>query len=292
MNDGVFFRESAVNKDLLAVDNGIDGHSHLFLEEGYAEKLIEAARQQGIARISVSGQGERVRMPDNAGVLEQAERHPDRLIPFAFFQLGEDKPERVMEFKKQGFRGIKFCSPFIAYDDEQALPVYEKIEEAGLPAQFHTGVLATLPGELCGVELIRPARLDSVARRFPGMRILLCHLGVPEYEMAATLARIVRNIYVDLTGCPGRGWYVPKKPEFFRELFYWPAWHRKVVFGTDVRYEEVPAAADEYARMFGGFDLDEEARNDLYRDTYREFLGEIPARDVGYHSFIMKPDES
>ena len=265
--------EATLLKDVSEV---IDGHSHLFRGEGYTEKLLDTADRLGIRRINVSGHREAWNLLTNDGVLRAAEKYPDRLIPFAFVQLGEDGPDAVKQAARRGFRGVKFIVPHIPYDDERAFPVYEAVEAACLPAHFHCGVVAYEPGLLASSEMMRPMRLDPIARRFPGMRILLSHLGVPEYEVATTLARLIPNIYIDATGNPRGGWYCSKTPDFIKSLLYWPGWHRKLIFGTDVRWELMAEAIQAHVHLLSAVALSDEMKNSIYRDNYREFLGEIP----------------
>lgn len=262
----------------------IDGHAHLYAEPDYVERHIEVAERLGIRRTVVSGLGKAWGMLDNDATLAAAERNPDRLIPLAFVLLGRDKPAFVARAKRRGFKGLKFTQPLFPYDDERAFPFYEAAEASGMPALFHCGVLAHAPGVKTSSEFMRPMRLDGVARRFPGLRILIAHLGVPEYEVAATLARIVTNIYVDMTGSPSGGWYTAKSPQFIRSLFHWPTWHRKLIFGTDVRWDTLPDAVRAHARLLSAFRLTPEMRASIHRDNAREFLGEIertPYESVG-----------
>ena len=46
--------------------------------------------------------------------------------------------------------------------------------------------------------------------------------------VAAALARIAPNMYIDITGAPG-GWRAQKDAAFSRTLLYWPDAWRKVL---------------------------------------------------------------
>jgi len=256
------------------VPGAIDGHTHLFDEEGYVEEHLAAAERVGIQRSVVSGLGKQWGLLDNAGILEAAERYPDRLIPLAFVQLGEDKPAIVAEAKRHGFKGLKFSQPLFPYDDERAFPFYGKAEELNMPVLFHCGVMACVRGIRTSAEFMRPLRLDGVARQWPRLRIQIAHLGVPEYESATTLARIVPNIYVDMTGSP-RGWYASKTSQFIRSLFHWNTWHRKLIFGTDVRHELIEGVIRKHIELLSTLDVTQEMKDSIYRDNAREFYGEI-----------------
>lgn len=255
----------------------IDGHAHLFRGEDYVDRLLEAADRLGITRINISGHTNWLNMQTNEDVLRAAEEHPDRFIPFFFAQLGKDGPKEIERAKKDGFRGVKFTGPDFPYDDERAFDVYAAVHAAGLPAHFHCGMVAYVRGVFANSDWMRPLRLDAVARSFPDMPILLSHLGVPEYEMATTLARMIPNIYVDMTGNPRGGWYCSKPPEFIKSLFYWPDWHKKLIFGTDVAYELMDEVVQIHERLLSACELTEEMRHAIYRDNYREYLGELPS---------------
>ena len=275
---------------VIDVAGAVDGHTHLFAEDGYVERHIEAGERAGVRRSVVSGLGGVWGQLDNAGILAAAERFPERLIPFAFVLLGRDGPEAVRAAQARGFRGLKFTQPRFAYDDERAYRVYEAAEESGLPGLFHCGVMAHAAGVLTSSEYMRALRLDGVARRFPGMRIQIAHLGVPEYEIATTLARIVPNIYVDMSGST-RGWRQSKTPEFIASLLYWETWHRKLIFGSDVGGEELAAAVRREGELLSALAPDESARASVYRDNALEFLGEIQREPYESMGMVTRTEE-
>ena len=269
----------------IGVAEAVDGHAHLLAETDYVARHLDAAAACGIARSVVSGLGSTWGMLDNAGVLAAAEAIPERLIPLCFLVLGRDGVDAVTQARSRGFRGLKLTQPLIPYDDERAFPVYAKAEELGFPILFHSGVMAHVRGVLTSAEFMRPLRLDGVARRFPDLRLQIAHLGVPEYEVATTLARIVPNISVDLTGSPHSGWYTAKSPEFMAGLFHWPTWSRKLIFGTDVHYRDLPLAIAHHQRLLSALNPTPEEEARICRDNAREFLGECPGeayRSVGY----------
>ena len=267
----------------------IDGHAHLMAEPDYTARHIETAARFGIARTVASGLGATWGMLDNDGVLAEAERHGDALIPLAFILLGRDTADAVSDAKRRGFAGLKITQPLFPYDDERAFPVYERAEDLGLPILFHSGVMAHAPGVFTSADYMRPLRLDGVARRFPGLRMQIAHLGVPEYECAATLARIVPNLYVDMTGSLA-GWRANKTPEFIASLLYWPTWHRKVIFGTDERYEFMEKSLKRQTELLACLPMEDAAAASFYRDNAREFYGEIEREPYESVCIVLDPD--
>ena len=112
----------------------------------------------------------------NEEIAEVARANADVLIPFASIdphkgRRGVDEARRLIA--EHGVRGFKFHPNVQGFfpNDRMAYPLYEVIEEAGLPALFHTGhsgVGSGLPGG-GGVRLkySNPMHVDDVAVDFP-----------------------------------------------------------------------------------------------------------------------------
>jgi predicted TIM-barrel fold metal-dependent hydrolase len=220
----------------------IDAHAHLEAEPGYLEGLLRACDRLGIERVCISGLGPAFQMAGNDEVRQALAAHPDRLIGFRYLRLGQHRPQDVDLAVDEGFRGLKFTIPLWPYDDERFFPVYERAQALGLPCLFHAGIVTTRQ-YVRGVSSARmqPVHLDTIAHEFPRLNLICAHLGMPWYEEAAAIARILPNVYVDLSGSPA-GWRVQKDAEFFRRLFYWPEAWRKVLWGSDVHYSDLEAA--------------------------------------------------
>lgn len=79
-------------------------------------------------------------------------------------------------------------------------PLFGFCEEAGLPVMVHTGS-SIFPGSK--LKYGDPLLMDDVAADFPGLRIVLCHAGRGIwYEAATLLARIHKNVWLDISGLP------------------------------------------------------------------------------------------
>jgi len=105
------------------------------------------------------------------------------------------------EYFKKGFRGVKLHPPCcqIRLDDQRYDEYYRAIENSGLPLAIHTGVHGWQP------ENYVPALLGNVAKKFPGLKMILEHVGGNEY-FGQALAVLVnnRNCYAGLTQNSGR----------------------------------------------------------------------------------------
>ena len=89
-------------------------------------------------------------------------------------------------------------------NDRLAYPLYEVIEEDGLPALFHTGhsgVGSGLPGG-GGIRLkySNPIHVDDVAVDFPTLKIVLAHPSFPWQDEALSIATHKPQVFIDLSG--------------------------------------------------------------------------------------------
>lgn len=136
-------------------------------------------------------------------------RNNDVLIPF-----GSVDPRRgqaaIEDARRQadelGVWGFKFHPSLQGFDpsDTQFYPLWEALEQLGLPAIFHTGqngMGAGLPGGR-GIKLrySNPMLLDDVAADFPNLVIIMAHPSVPWQDEANSIATHKANVYIDLSG--------------------------------------------------------------------------------------------
>ena len=145
----------------------------------------------------------------NEEIAEAAAANPDVLIPFA--SIDPNKGKRGVEEAKRlirdfGMRGFKFHPNIQAFfpNDRAVYPFYEAIQEAGLPALFHTGhsgIGSGLPGG-GGIRLkySNPMYVDDVAVDFPELKIVLAHPSFPWQDEAISVALHKQQVYIDLSG--------------------------------------------------------------------------------------------
>jgi predicted TIM-barrel fold metal-dependent hydrolase len=126
-------------------------------------------------------------------------QHPDRIIGFAGIDPRRGKAaiielERCME--GMGFRGVKLW-PLTGFypDDEAFYPFYQRAEQLGAVILCHTG--SGPPTTY--FKFNRPIYLDKVAVDFPGIKIIMAHVGHPWVEEALSMAYKNPNVYVDIS---------------------------------------------------------------------------------------------
>jgi predicted TIM-barrel fold metal-dependent hydrolase len=233
----------------------IDFHHHLLEEENYTEGLIAEMDKVGIKKTCISGLGIGKGQtdntdysnfnlgklsPDNDDVLAAIKKYPDRLIGMGNVRLGDDSPEIVKKLKDAGFLGLKITRTKLAYNDDRCMPIYAEAERLNMPILFHTGIVLVTPfdkdDDVCS-ERMRPIKLDRVARRFPGLKMVIAHMGYPWFNEAVVMLRFHKNVYGDFAGT-SMGWRSRKRPDEFQHDMYWPGAFDKMIFGTDTHYNE------------------------------------------------------
>ena len=144
----------------------------------------------------------------NAELVGWMRRYPDILLGFALPELGlqVDGPDAVDRFKEQGFTGLKLIGPSYPYDDERYYPLYERAEQLDMPILFHTGFLSIGSDDgarRISQEKMRAVRLDTIGRAFPRLRIMMAHLGNPEFQAGLDVIRSFDHIWGEFSGHSG-----------------------------------------------------------------------------------------
>ena len=172
----------------------------------------------------------------NEEIAAVAAAHPDVLIPFASIdpwkgKSGARQARRLVE--EHGIRGFKFHPNMQAFypNDRHAYPLYEAIEEAGLPALFHTGQSGIGMGQHAGggirLKYSNPMHVDDVAVDFPEMPIVLAHPSAPWQDEAIAVALHKPLVYIDLSGWSPR-YFPPQLVHHANTLL-----KHKMLFGSD-----------------------------------------------------------
>jgi predicted TIM-barrel fold metal-dependent hydrolase len=210
----------------------------------------------------------------NEEVAQSCAAHPGVLIPFASIDPHRG-PAGVREARRLvsdfGVRGFKFHPSLQGFspDDRIAYPLYEAIEELGVPALFHTGqtgIGAGLPGG-GGIRLrySNPMLVDDVAVDFPELRIILAHPSFPWQDEALAVATHKPYVYIDLSGWSPK-YFPPLLVRYANTLL-----RDKVLFGSD--YPVI--TPDRWLADFDKLDIKPEVRPKILKDNAARLLGLI-----------------
>jgi predicted TIM-barrel fold metal-dependent hydrolase len=144
----------------------------------------------------------------SAEIAEGAARHSDVLIPYG--SVDPHRPDALDVARRliedHGVRGFKFHPTVQGFspDDESFYPLYAVLQDAGVPALFHTGqtgIGAGMPGgRRLRLALSNPMLLDAVAADFPDLQIVMAHPSVPWQDEALSVATHKHSTWIDLSG--------------------------------------------------------------------------------------------
>lgn len=232
-------------------------------------------RERNIAAVIFPVDAERetgYRRYNNEEVAELVAENDDILIPFASIdpakgKLGVREARRLLEH--YGVKGFKFHPTYQGFypNDRSAYELYEVIQDAGVPALFHTGQTGVGAGMRGGnglrMKYSNPLYLDDVAVDFPDMKIILAHPSFPWQEEALAVATHKPNVYIDLSG-----W----SPKYFPAIlvkYVNSLLKDRMLFGSDW-----PAIMpDRWLRDFENLDIKPEVRPKVLKENARRLLG-------------------
>jgi uncharacterized protein len=205
-------------------------------------------------------------------IADRAAGHADVLIPFGSVDplTGDQAVRRARRLVgEHGVRGFKFHPSLqgFAPNDPALYPLYEAIEEMGVPAVFHTGqtgIGAGLPGGRgIKLRLSDPMLIDDVAADFPGLTVILAHPSVPWQDAAISIATHKANVYIDLSGWSPK-YFPPQLVRAANSLL-----QDKVLFGTDYPL----LTPERWLRDFEALDIKPDVRPKILKGNAVRVLG-------------------
>ncbi len=185
----------------------------------------------------------------------------DRMIPFP--SVHPDDPamvDQVGEIARSGFRGLKLHPYYqgFAIDEPRLNGLYERAERDGLIVLMHTGFDMAYPRD----RIADPKRVDSVLRRFPGLKFIASHFGAWEDWDEVEKYLIGGKAYLD-TSCsiPFLG------AERAREMIHRHGYDR-VLFGSDSPWADQNSDVE----MIRGLGLDDASTAGILGGNAAELL--------------------
>ena len=192
-------------------------------QTGTVETLLSKGRAAGIGRfvllpVAVHPSGVR---HVNEFIVDQVRAHDE------FYGFGtvhphmENLTDEIDYIRSSGLLGVKLHPDMqeINTDDERLFPVYERLEQLGMPVFVHCGDEHK--------EFSHPRRLRQVIDRFPRLTVIAAHLGGwSKWDEAVAYLRDT-NCYLDISSC--MMFLSPEKvAEYVRAFGV-----ERVLFGTD-----------------------------------------------------------
>jgi predicted TIM-barrel fold metal-dependent hydrolase len=208
----------------------------------------------------------------NDRIADVARENSDVLIPFASIdphkgKRGVDEARHLIA--EHGVRGFKFHPNLQSFfpNDRMAYPLYEVIQEAGLPALFHTGHSGIGSGMRGGggirLKYSNPLHVDDVAVDFPDMKIVLAHPSFPWQDEAISIAMHKPEVYIDLSGWSPK-YFPPQLIQYANTVL-----RNQVLFGSD--YPMIKP--ERWLEDFDKLDIKPEVKPLILKENAKRLLG-------------------
>lgn len=229
--------------------------------------------------------------------IEVASKYSDLFIPVAVIDPEETDGEGVQRLYDMGYRGLKLIGVARPYDEPDYMSAYAKAEELQMPVLFHMGVIGggldysithprrdaaaaqayqrwlamldRIPSRNVSAGRMSPLHLDTIANRFPRLRIIGAHLGNQgNYEYSASVARWRHNVYFDMSGGE-----TIERHAIERKLIGTEIGIEKLVWGSDCGMDEIRTHIDRFEAMYDLLELSEDERERLWWRNAAEIYG-------------------
>ena len=157
-------------------------------------KLPEAEREEALKEIDARMLGRLERR--NSWTCGLSREHPN-LVPFINLDPLMDESTMTAEIREkvnnQGAKGIKLhpASQSFFPNDHRLWPAYQTAQQMGLPIISHSGTFAT------PIQYAQPKHFEEVLASFPGLTLVMAHLGMGFFDEAISLAKTYSNLQFD-----------------------------------------------------------------------------------------------
>lgn len=181
------------------------------IAEADAKKYVEAMDDAGIDigvvngvdyGLSAAGEAKWSVEEMNQWIVQQVNEYPDKL--YALCAVDPQRGERAINLVEKavvewGMKGVKFHPTSGFYPDDPAFfPFYEKCVELNVPVFSHTSIFSV---PMMEGKYANPIHLDSVAAKFPDLKIVMLHFGgLPWILKCVEIMNARQNIYAEISG--------------------------------------------------------------------------------------------
>lgn len=263
--------------------------------EPMVDRLAEVVRAAGITRGALLTGGRFG--PTYERGIEVAKKYAEIFIPVAVIDPEEIDGEGVQRLYDMGYRGLKLIGVQRPYDEPDYMPAYARAEQLGMPVLFHMGVIGggldysithpsrdaaaaqsyqrwlamldRMPSRDVSANRMSPLHLDTIANRFPRLKIMGAHLGNQgNYEYAASVARWRHNVYFDMSGGE-----TIERHAVERNLIGVEIGFEKLVWGSDCGMDDIREHIDRFEAIYDRLHLTEEQRERLWWRNAAEIYG-------------------
>jgi predicted TIM-barrel fold metal-dependent hydrolase len=173
-------------------------------------------------------------------------KYPGKFVGFAYCDPRRPNymDELVHAVEDLKLKGVKFGPIYnrVALSDPRLEPVYQYLEERGLPLTMHMG---TTFARNAPVDMGRAIHVEPVALKHPDLVMVLAHMGHPWYDDAIVVARKQPNVFLEQSALFYRPW------QYYNILISAQEYGitDKIFFGTDFPFARVDESVEGLLRI-------------------------------------------
>ncbi len=189
----------------------IDMHQILISREGILDAQLEMMDLLHIEKALLQSVPSKVEsMWSNRQLLEVKQKYSDRFIVSHFMDPRHPLArKRLKQYRERGIRVIKLL-PCLGYqpDDARWNRFFETMDKLGLAAMVHTGFITARhkeeerrAGMFLHSKYGNPIFFDILARKYPRIQFILCHMGGNIWtDEALEMINHHENVWGDISG--------------------------------------------------------------------------------------------
>jgi predicted TIM-barrel fold metal-dependent hydrolase len=186
--------------------------------------------------------GEMAISKNNDYIAGLTRKYPDQFIGFGavnprFRGVGPaviELERMITDLKLTGLKLYPMYDYYSPDDCELAFPIFAKAQEMGIPVTVHMG---TSTARYTNLDYAHPVLLDIVGQKFPKLKLIMAHGGIPWLDEGISVVARHPNFYIDLSyTC-----VILSREELFRYLDRCKRWGvplSRICWGTDYPLHE------------------------------------------------------
>ncbi|MBN2610775.1 MAG: amidohydrolase [Bacteroidales bacterium] len=235
-----------------------------------AENLLRQMDEAGIEQSVVFAMYAPLLFASNEFVAELCQKYHGRFTGFASVDIKAPDAAGMLEHavKNLGLKGLKLHPPLQNFfpNDRKLWPLYQKAHDLNIPVVFHVG---TTPfGSLVKLSQANPILIDDVANDFPGLKIILTHLGTLWHNESFMVVEKHPNLYIDTAAYPY------EISDLLTLNLVKRVGEDKFIFGTDfpMPYEGKMHRLADFTEIFGRLQIPDYLKEKIFSGNFLKMM--------------------
>lgn len=249
----------------------IDAHTHIISQDGSGslENLISILKKTSISKVVVLAIHPEI---PNEPVRDAFLKYPEKIIPFASLNPLEKESCKKLNYliKKLKFKGLKIHPRKQKFEisDKKILPLLKEAENLKIPVVIDTFIWKS---EI-SLEGLMPIHIDKIARKLPGLKIIMAHAGGMKFEDAFLVAKVNENVFWEISYTISLLRGSPYEEKFIFLMKKLGA--DKIIYGSDHPYNSLDKTYIQTYLILKKYRFTEKEKEYIFGKTFLSITGE------------------